>query len=141
MKTSVTLILVLFSFVLFGNGVYAQSDSINDVAYDECIDIERFDATFEGGIDKFRNWIYDELLKVDVVSKFTTLTATIKFVISSDGSVSDIEIVSINQPNLSEQLTNIILRSPKWKPSGTSVDGSMKYRRRRCELPITIEFK
>jgi len=140
MKAIITIILSILCSIHFGGIVYAQSDSTKIVIYTECADVEEFDATFVGGSTQFKNWIYNELQKVKVVGKHSELIATIIFVVNTDGSVSDIEIVKINHSEMTEQLTSIIKNSPKWKPSGISVNGAAQYHRQRFKLPITIEF-
>lgn len=139
MKNTVAILVTILTHALLRN-VCAQSDTSNVIMSSECANVEEFDATFEGGSDRFRDWVNSELKHLETASSINKLSATIIFVVNTDGSISDVEILNLNHPEISEQLTDIITRSPKWKPKGISVNGVTKYYKQRFKLPLRIDF-
>lgn len=130
---------IIFLFCLSHYNVNAQVDSNEPVVYNECANVETFDATFKGGIEKFRKWLSREILKLEL--DINEVNASIIFVVNTDGTLSNIEIKQLNNPQLQNQLMEIMTRSPRWLPKKESVNGYIKNYRQRFKVPISIVLK
>lgn len=109
---------------------------------DECIDINKSSASFPGGIKAFQNWFAEEILKTKSITQVKLIKGIAHFVINEDGSVSDAQIVEINTPEVSNDIVQILEKSPKWNPSEMLVSNyPPKYYRQRVALPFEIKIK
>jgi hypothetical protein len=109
---------------------------------DECIDINESPASFPGGIKVFQNWFAEEILKIESVTQLKMIKGIAHFVINTDGSVSDVQIVEINHLEVSNDMVQILEKSPKWNACEMLVsDYPPKYYRQRVALPFEIKIK
>jgi protein TonB len=93
--------------------------------------------TFKGGgIEKFREWVFSRTIYPKSASDNGIAgTVLISFIIETDGSVSNVELLKGVDPLLDNEAMRVISTSPKWTPGrqrGAAV-------RIRCQIPITFQ--
>lgn len=87
-------------------------------------------ATFPGGIEKWKEFLQDKISKNLYKVKGNTGTVLIDFLIDTEGNVSEVEVTkSSENPDLDKFAIEIIKSSPKWIPAtlnGRNVNYRMK---------------
>lgn len=71
----------------------------------------------DGGQDGFRNWIFSQLKYPQIAAENGIQgTVHVRFVVNTDGSVSDVEVIRGVDPTLDREAVRVISSSPRWTP-------------------------
>lgn len=93
--------------------------------------------TFKGseGLDKFSQWVHQNLVyPTEAKDPSVDRKVVVQFVVGTNGSVQEVQIVRGSHPALNEEAMRVIRKSPKWKPG--MVDGHAV----RCTYQIPVVF-
>jgi protein TonB len=77
-----------------------------------------FQPKFQGGgLDRFHSWVTGRV-KYPLMAQQMQITGTVmvKFLISVDGSVTDVEVTSNTNKLLNDEVIRVVRSSPKWEP-------------------------
>ncbi|XOV66711.1 MAG: energy transducer TonB [Fluviicola sp.] len=101
------------------------------------VDFPDVEASFPGGNVKMVQFIsgnleYPDTVDVDFVSKIY-----LSFIVESDGSISNIEMMNAEGSSLEKAYVNLIQKMPKWDPAELNGEAV----RSRCRLPICINLQ
>lgn len=103
---------------------------------DEIVDFTEVQAQFIGGMDSWYRYLRKNLSYPKQAQRIGVGgTVLVRFVINTDGSVQDVEVVRSVDPSLDKAAVDVILDSPIWKPGlhhGKAV---------RSRMTIPIKFK
>jgi periplasmic protein TonB len=103
---------------------------------DEILDFTEEKAEFIGGMEAWYRYLKDKLSYPKLAQKMGEEgTVLVRFVINTDGSIQDVEVVRSVHPLLDQAAVNVIESSPQWKPAkhlGKLV---------RTRMTIPIKFK
>ena len=95
------------------------------------------DAGFPGGVTAWREYL-EKNLKADVPAKKKapagTYTAVVRFIVSKDGTISDIEPETNVGYGMENEVMRVIKKGPKWTPAAQDGKKVNAYRRQ----PITF---
>ncbi len=70
-----------------------------------------------GGQDGFRDWIMSQLKYPQIAAENGIQgTVHIRFVVNTDGSVSDVEVIRGVDPSIDREAVRVISSSPQWTP-------------------------
>lgn len=100
-----------------GTTVLAQTNT-NDG--NEIVDIVEIEAQFPGGLAAWKRYLQDHLNPGNAIENGApagTYTVMVKFVVSKDGSISDIQCLTDPGYGMGEDARKIISRGPAWKPA------------------------
>jgi TonB family protein len=89
----------------------------------DTIKVENYASFKGGGTEKFHKWIYERIeYPRDAVKRNKTGRVTVDIIIDRKGRIrkKNITIIESPDPLLSEEVVQILRRSPRWKP-GTQV--------------------
>lgn len=103
---------------------------------DEILDFTEVQAQFQGGMDAWYKYLRSNLTYPKQAQRIGVQgTVLIRFVINTDGTVQDAEVVRPVDPALDKAAIDVILNSPTWKAArhhGVPV---------RSRMTIPIKFK
>jgi len=103
---------------------------------DEILDFTEVQAQFEGGMEGWYKYLRGSLAYPRQAQRMGIEgTVLVRFVINTDGSVQDVEVVRPVDPALDKAAVDVILNSPRWKP------GLHHGRPVRSRMTIPIKFK
>ena len=92
--------------------------------------------SFKGGDSQFMSFLNKNINYPDSLrEKGVTGKVYCKFVIETDGSISNIEIIRSPNPAFSEIVKNAILRIPNWNP------GMQEGKKVRVQFVVPVSFK
>jgi protein TonB len=123
-------------------GTSASTDTSKD---DRIFSKVEFEAQFPGGDAGWRNFLIDNLkltkigkkLKFEKGQKRISETVIVKFIVSKDGSISEVTIENEDaNPLFKAEAIRVIKDSPNWKPAIQNGRKVNAYRRQ----PITFVF-
>jgi protein TonB len=103
---------------------------------DEILDYTEVQAEFQGGMDGWYAYLKSNLSYPKQPQRMGIEgTVFLRFVINTDGSIQDVEVVRSVDPQLDQAAVSVIQNSPKWK--------SAKHHGRpvRSRMTIPIKFK
>jgi protein TonB len=91
---------------------------------------------FPGGESALNKYLYSEA-KYPTIAEENGVEGRVfvRFVINTDGSVTDAEIMRDSDPSLEKEALRVIRSMPKWKP------GEQSGRRVRVSYNVSINFK
>lgn len=102
----------------------------------EILDFTEVQAQFQGGMDSWYAYLKDNLTYPKQPQRMGIEgTVFLRFVINTDGSLQDVEVVRSVDPLLDDAAVAVIQKSPRWKPAmhhGRPV---------RSRMTIPIKFK
>jgi protein TonB len=103
---------------------------------DEIIDFTEVKAEFQGGIEAWYKYLTSKLSYPRQAQKMGIQgTVLVRFVINTDGTVQDVEVVRSIDPSLDKAAVDVILSSPAWK-------SAMHHGRPvRTRMTMPIKFK
>jgi protein TonB len=93
--------------------------------------------SFQGGdLNTFREWVVSQL-KYPRMAEENNITGTVslRFVIERDGSLSNIEVLSLTDRSLNEEAVRVLNTSPKWEP------GKQRNRPVRVYYTLPVVFR
>ena len=138
--------------IIFYTVCHAQNNTtvppvpVADTTKDERVFTKvEFEAGFPGGDAGWRNFLIDNLkltkigrkLKFEKGQKQISETVIVKFIVSKDGSISDVTIENEDaNPLFKAEAIRVIKDSPNWKPAVQNGRKVNAYRRQ----PITFVF-
>jgi len=100
------------------------------------------EASFPGGVSAWREYL-EKNLKADVPAKKKapagTYTAVVRFIVSKDGTISDIEPETNVGYGMENEVMRVIRKGPKWTPA--SQDGKKVNAYRRQPITFVISEK
>lgn len=103
---------------------------------DEILDYTEVQAQFQGGMDAWYKYLRSNLTYPKQAQRLGVQgTVLIRFVINTDGTIQDAEVVRPVDPSLDKAAIDVILNSPAWKAArhhGVPV---------RSRMTIPIKFK
>jgi len=143
MKSMLLFIFQILSICAMAQTTMDAKDSIpmNDKVFTK-VDVE---ASFPGGDAGWKSFLIDNLkltkigkkLKFEKGQKQISETVIVKFIVSKDGSIADINIENKEANSLfKEEAIRVIKASPNWKPAQQNGRKVNAYRRQ----PITFVF-
>lgn len=104
--------------------------------YDEILEFTEVQAQFQGGMEAWYTYLRSNLTYPKQAQRTGMQgTVLIRFVINTDGTVQDAEVVRSVDPSLDKAAVDVILNSPAWKAArhhGVPV---------RSRMTIPIKFK
>ena len=109
----------------------------NDTKIETEIDFAEFDVNEEMEVEgTFRNWV-EQRVKYPAIAQENGIQGevTISFVVNTDGSVSNIEVLRTPDRTLSDEAVRIIKSSPKWTAA------KQRNRSVRQKFVIPIDFR
>jgi len=94
------------------------------------------EATFPGGSSEWNNYIKQEIVKhiKELTDDGNSGTCRVRFIVSSDGSISNVEALSMKGTKLEQVAVNAIRKGPKWNPGTQNGRAVNAYR----EQPVTF---
>ncbi|MFC5192547.1 energy transducer TonB [Algoriphagus aquatilis] len=102
----------------------------------EIVDFTEVMASFKGGMEAWYTYLKDNLKYPRQEQKLGIEgTVILRFVINTDGSIQDVEIVRSASEGLDQAALNVIKNSPNWNP------GKNGGRAVRSRMTIPIKFK
>jgi antitoxin component YwqK of YwqJK toxin-antitoxin module len=99
---------------------YVADSAISYTCYDENGNLQKEnceyekEASFPGGDKKWKQYLENKLSFINLQSSISG-TVWIQFVVNSDGSIIDVEILHSVDPTLDDVFVNVIKGSPKWQ--------------------------
>jgi protein TonB len=103
---------------------------------EEILDFTEVRAEFEGGMEGWYGYLRNNLTFPRQAQKIgLDGTVLVRFVINTDGSVQDVEVVRGVHPLLNQEAIRVIQNSPKWIP------GKHQGRQVRTRMTMPIKFK
>jgi protein TonB len=115
MKKLLLFIGCMFCFAFAGFSQKAGNDFANAV-YE---DVE-FEASFPGGQPAWAKYLQDSLnayVPVDNKAPYGTYRVEVKFIVSRDGSVSDVTALTHCGYGMEREVIRVIKNGPKWLPA------------------------
>lgn len=115
--------------------VVLEGPPIVDIG-DEIIDFTEVKAEFQGGIEAWYKYLRSNLTYPKQAQRMEIQgTVLVRFVINTDGTVQDVEVVRSIDPTLDKAAVDVILNSPAWK-------AAMHHGRPvRTRMTMPIKFK
>jgi protein TonB len=103
---------------------------------DEIIDFTEVKAEFQGGIEAWYKYLISNLTYPRQAQRMEIQgTVLVRFVINTDGTVQDVEVVRSIDPTLDKAAVDVILNSPAWKAA------MHQGRPVRTRMTMPIKFK
>lgn len=103
---------------------------------DEILDYTEVQAEFQGGMDAWYAYLRDNLKYPKQPQRMGIEgTVFLRFVINTDGSIQDVEVVRSVDPSLDKAAVDVIQNSPKWNSARN------RGRAVRSRMTIPIKFK
>lgn len=101
------------------NGIVKYYDSLMQVTTDTATNRLKIEAAFPGGDEAWTRYFVSELQKnADRLQDAgVSGTCRIKFIVRKDGSISDIEPVTMKGTKLAKIAVSIISKGPRWSPA------------------------
>lgn len=136
--------LLFIAIIFFGTTLFAQiqdlpipaaSDTVNKIF--SKVEVE---AAFPGGADAWRQYLQKNL-KADVPAKkkapVGTYKVVVRFIVSKDGSISDIQPETILGYGMEEEVMRVIKKGPRWTPAWQNGKTVNAYRRQPITFLVT----
>ncbi len=140
------MIKTLITFGLFILTVYNSFGQTKDVPIPPPLDTTKIfskveiEASFPGGTTAWREYL-EKNLKADVPAKKKapagTYTAIVRFIVSKDGSISDIQPETNVGYGMENEVMRVIRKGPKWTPASQDGKKVNAYRRQPITFMIT----
>jgi protein TonB len=103
---------------------------------DEILDFTEVQAQFQNGMEGWYKYLAKHLTYPRQAQRMGIEgNVLVRFVINTDGSVQDVELVRSVDPALDKAAVDVIVNSPQWKP------GLHHGRPVRSRMTIPIKFK
>jgi protein TonB len=103
---------------------------------DEILEFTEVRAEFQGGMEAWYKYLRGNLTYPKQAQRIGVEgTVIVRFVVNTNGSIQDVEVVRSVNPSLDEAAKDVIRNSPQWKPArhnGRAV---------RSRMTIPIKFK
>ena len=115
-----------------------EFDKREEVVDDEPLLVAQFMPTFQGNdVNAFRNYIIEHL-DFPEKAKETGIAGTVyaTFVIDTDGSVVDVQIMRGVHPDVDNAVLQVIRNSPKWEPG----INNGKYVKVKYTIPVAFKL-
>jgi periplasmic protein TonB len=131
------LILITIALLAFFSTAKAQkSDTLKELRADTLIftAVEK-DPTFKGGIDKFYQYLSQNLhYPASAIKNHIQGKVFITFVVERDGSLTDVKVVRGVSEDIDAEALRVIKNSPKWNP------GTQNRRAVRVQYTMPLNF-
>lgn len=110
---------LVYEFYFKGNkGVRKEYNSSGDVKTDSLFTREEKEASFPGGARGWQIFITRRIeSKIDKFTDSDYGTCVVRFIINTDGTVSDVEATTMKGSLLAEVAVNAVKSGPKWIPA------------------------
>ena len=132
----ITVLMILSSFSAVGQRKEKKSRQV------EAAEVTYVSASFPGGMEAFGNYVMEELGKTGLKPVSGNLLASIEFVISKEGKVTEVKVTSLNDPQFIDHLIRIFQSSPLWNPRTMKVPNTADvYLPDKMNFPIEITFE
>ena len=123
-------------------GTVKDYDSQGHISIKPLTSIDEAEATFPGGAKEFRKFLEQNLnanTPVENGAPAGTYTVIVKFVVSKDGSISDITAETNHGFGMEKEVMRMIRLSPKWEPAMQHGRKVKAYRRQPVTFVVAEE--
>ncbi|NOT52037.1 MAG: hypothetical protein HOP10_12260 [Chitinophagaceae bacterium] len=136
----------IFFFILIAFSANAQTDSTNNEqdTEDKTFDKVEIEATFPGGDQAWIKYLQKTLnanTPVDNGAPAGTFTVIVQFVVSRDGSISEVKALTNHGYGMEKEVIRVIKTGPKWIPALQDGRNVKAYRKQPVTFVITDDRK
>lgn len=141
MKKIIPLLLLCYSSVVFAQqkDSFANAPLKIDTSVFTKVEIE---AEFPGGETAWNEYIrtaIEKNIKKIMRNKPSVGTCEVQFIVDRDGSVTNVEALTMKGTSLAEVFTNAVKKGPKWKPATINGKPVKAWRRQKVTFKPPID--
>ena len=141
MKKIFALLLLCFSSLVFAQ----QKDSVVNVPLKmdtSVLTTVEVEAEFPGGVMAWNEYIrttIEKNLKKIMRNKPSVGTCEVQFIVDRDGSITNVEPLSMKNTTLAQVFTDAIKKGPKWEPATINGKPVKAWRRQKVTFKAPVD--